>query len=183
MSIPDEDDDANVERLLDLVEDVAEKVGGPVLYFDGEQLCVHPDLATQLVKLNDALVVLLDALRGNHIDAGRAMCTKRQTKRDEERRLAEDARLVRGWFAWHRDERKAVLAGSHGPMFERLLFILKGLTLKSAPLLLAYVHGVDWSKLAHHSRARKNLDRRPIDLGSLASIAVYARICVSTVFY
>jgi hypothetical protein len=70
---------------------------------------------------------------------------KRKTKNDEEQRLADEARLLRDWLAWHREERKTVLAGPHGAMFERLLYILKTLTPKSAPLLLAYVRGIDWS--------------------------------------
>jgi len=61
-TIPEEDDDADVERLLDLIGHVAEKVGGPVLCHDGQELRVHPDLAMKLVKPeNDALVLLLNA--------------------------------------------------------------------------------------------------------------------------
>jgi hypothetical protein len=37
-------------------------------------------------------------------------------------------------------------------MVERLMFILKGLTLESAPLLLAYIRGVDWVMVDYPTR-------------------------------
>jgi hypothetical protein len=77
---------------------------------------------------------------------------KRAIKRDEDRERAEEAYLLRNWHGWHRAERKAVLAGPHGPMFERLLFLLKSLELKSATILLAFVRGVDWSTVSGETR-------------------------------
>jgi hypothetical protein len=53
--------------------------------------------------------------------------------------------MLRAWKKFHREELAAALAGPHGPMIERLMFILKSLTLQSAPLLLAYIRGVDWT--------------------------------------
>jgi hypothetical protein len=76
----------------------------------------------------------------------------RKAEHDRERELADEARLLQGWHAFHRDERKVVLAGPHGAMFERLLFILKGMSLTSAPLLLAYVRGVDWPSIDMSTR-------------------------------
>jgi hypothetical protein len=73
-------------------------------------------------------------------------------KRDEERERAENARLLRDWHGWHRDERKAVLAGPHGLMFERLPFILRTLELRSATVLLAFVRGVDWATVPGETR-------------------------------
>jgi hypothetical protein len=70
---------------------------------------------------------------------------KHKIKRDEDRERAEEAYLLRNWHGWHRAERKAVLAGPHGPMFERLLFILTTLEVKSATILLAFVGNIDWN--------------------------------------
>jgi hypothetical protein len=69
-----------------------------------------------------------------------------------ERELVEETHLLRDWLAWHREEPETVLAGEHGAMFERLLYILKTLTLKSAPLLLAYIRGIDWSSVDSPTR-------------------------------
>jgi hypothetical protein len=74
------------------------------------------------------------------------------TNRKLERERADRARLLRGWLAWHRDERNAVLAGPRGAMFERLLFILKNSTPQSAPVLLNYMRGVDLSDVDYPTR-------------------------------
>jgi hypothetical protein len=70
----------------------------------------------------------------------------------QEKKLADDARLLRAWKKFHREELAAALTGSHGPMIERLMFILKELSLNSAPLLLAYIRGVDWSTVDADTR-------------------------------
>jgi hypothetical protein len=75
---------------------------------------------------------------------------RRNDKRERER--ADRSRLLRDWFKWHRDERDAVLAGPHGAMFERLLYILKNLTPQSQPLLLGYIRGVDLSTIDYPTR-------------------------------
>ena len=62
----------------------------------------------------------------------------------QEQKLADDARLLRAWKNFHREELKEALAGPHGPMIERLVFILKALAPDSAAMLLAYIRGVDW---------------------------------------
>jgi hypothetical protein len=59
---------------------------------------------------------------------------------------------MRAWRRWHREQLEEVLAGPHGAMVERLMFILRELTLKSAPLFLAYIKGVDWSAVDANTR-------------------------------
>ena len=60
MTESDKDED-DVQRLLTLLEDVAEKVCGPVPRYDGEHLSVHPGLVAELAKPeNEALALLLD---------------------------------------------------------------------------------------------------------------------------
>ena len=70
----------------------------------------------------------------------------------EQKKLNDDARLHRAWRKWHREELKQALAGPHGPMIERLAFMLKSLELASAPLLLAYIRGVDWTAIDYATR-------------------------------
>ena len=71
---------------------------------------------------------------------------------EQEQKLIDDARLMRAWRQWHKEEREQALAGPHGAMVERLMFILKELTLKSAPLLIAYIRGVDWTTVDYPTR-------------------------------
>ena len=80
------------------------------------------------------------------------MSGARHRQNDEERKLVEEARLLRDWLARHRAERKVALPGPYGSMSERLLCILKILTLKSALLLLAYVRGIDWWTIGSPTR-------------------------------
>jgi hypothetical protein len=77
---------------------------------------------------------------------------RRDITPERERELAEQQRLLRAWKKFHREEREAALAGPHGPMVERLTYILESLELNSAPLLLAYVRGVDWQTVDYSTR-------------------------------
>src|SRR5262245_32488678 len=79
--------------------------------------------------------------------------TDSMTQREEQKR-ADDARLMRVWRKWHREELDEVLAGPHGAMMERLMFILKSLELNSVSqqLLLAYVRGIDWAIVDYDTR-------------------------------
>jgi hypothetical protein len=77
---------------------------------------------------------------------------RRRLSRDRQQELADDARLLRAWREWHREELQDAITGPHGAMVERLAFILKELTLESAPLLLAYIRGVNWAAIDYRTR-------------------------------
>jgi hypothetical protein len=77
---------------------------------------------------------------------------RRHRSKEQEKELAERNHLLRAWKKFHREELDAALAGPHGPMLERLVFTLKSLTLQSAPLLLAYIRGIDWSTIDYAIR-------------------------------
>jgi hypothetical protein len=77
---------------------------------------------------------------------------RRHRSKEQERELAERNHLLRAWKKFHREELDAALAGPHGPMLERLVFMLKGLAPNSAPLLLAYIRGIDWSAIDYATR-------------------------------
>jgi hypothetical protein len=102
---------------------------------------------------------------------------RQQSAKDKE--LADREKLLKAWRKFHREELNTALAGPHGPMLERLVYILKSLAPDSASLLLAYVRGVDWSAVdanvrlvvlhetnAAVTRMRERLDpEKPIDDG------------------
>jgi hypothetical protein len=75
---------------------------------------------------------------------------KRRSAKNKE--LQDNAYLLRVWKKFHHEELEEALAGPHGAMVERLMFILSTLSQDSAPLLLAYVPGVDWSSVSHDIR-------------------------------
>jgi hypothetical protein len=73
----------------------------------------------------------------------------------QEKQLADNAKMMRAWRRWHREQLEEVFRGPHGPMIERLMVVLKELSLQSAPVLLAYIRGVDWGTVdANHRAAR-----------------------------
>jgi hypothetical protein len=100
---------------------------------------------------------------------------RRDDKRTRERERSDRGCLLRGWLAWHRDERDAVLAGPHGAMFERLLFILKNATSQSQSLLLAYVRGIEWSGVDETTRyvALHEIDRSIAALSERNGLATF----------
>jgi hypothetical protein len=76
----------------------------------------------------------------------------RPRSRDQQQKLADDVRLLRAWRKWHKEELEQALAGPHGSMIERLVFMLKALEFASAPLLIAYIRGVDWATVDYSTR-------------------------------
>jgi hypothetical protein len=70
----------------------------------------------------------------------------------QEKQLADNAKMMRAWRRWHREQLEEVFRGPHGPMIERLMVVLKELSLQSAPLLLAYIRGVDWGTVDANTR-------------------------------
>jgi hypothetical protein len=101
----------------------------------------------------------------------------KRRRTQEEKECAEQAnKLLRAWLAWHREERKAALAGPHADMLERLFFILAELKPSSAPtLLLAYVSAVDWSTVDLETRqaALHEIDAAVIKLRTRAELAPF----------
>jgi hypothetical protein len=64
-----------------------------------------------------------------------------------EQKLADDARLLRAWRQWHREQLEEVLAGPHGTEVARIMTFLKGMEPQSAPALIALMHEFDWSQM------------------------------------
>src|SRR6516164_6501136 len=64
-------------------------------------------------------------------------------KRDK--KLADDARLLRWWKAWHREQREAVLAGPHGAVLGELFRMLENLQHVQPSQLIGLVRAIDWA--------------------------------------
>jgi hypothetical protein len=69
-----------------------------------------------------------------------------------EKKLADDARLLRAWRNWHHEELEAALARPHGAVIGQLMQILHELTLQSAPVLLEFVRAQHWKAVDYDSR-------------------------------
>jgi hypothetical protein len=75
-----------------------------------------------------------------------------RTQGKEEKKLADDARLLRAWRRWHREELEQAIAGPHGDLVAQFVQILRGLTLQSAPMLLKFVRTQDWRSIDSATR-------------------------------
>ena len=82
--------------------------------------------------------------------------------RDQQKELADQARLMRAWKAWHAEQLDEALAGLHGAMVAELMTLLDRHELNSAAALRACVQRMDWSTVklrrAPHGAAPEQLD-------------------------
>src|SRR2546430_1412427 len=70
----------------------------------------------------------------------------------KDKKLADDARLLRWWKAWHREEREAVLAGPHGVALSELFRMFKNLRHVQPSQLIGFVGTIDWTAIAYATR-------------------------------
>jgi hypothetical protein len=63
----------------------------------------------------------------------------------QEKKLTDDARLLRWWKAWHREQREAALAGPHSAMLGELFRMFKNLQHVQPSQLIGLVRSIDWA--------------------------------------
>jgi hypothetical protein len=68
----------------------------------------------------------------------------------QEQKLADDARLLRAWRKWHREQLEEALAGVRRDVLERLMEQLKDL--RSARELVDFIAAQDWSAVDANTR-------------------------------
>ena len=71
---------------------------------------------------------------------------------DEEKKLADDARLLRAWKKFHREEREAVLAGPYGSTLAELFRMADNLHCVRPAQLIGLVGAVDWAPVPYEAR-------------------------------
>jgi hypothetical protein len=70
----------------------------------------------------------------------------------QEKELADQARLLREWRGFHRDERNAALAAPHRVMLTELFRLLDNLERVKGAELVDFVASVDWGAVAFSVR-------------------------------
>ena len=68
----------------------------------------------------------------------------RRTAVQAEKELRDNARLLRWWKAWHREQREAVLAGPHGAVLAELFRMVKNLQHVQPAQLIGFARSIDW---------------------------------------
>jgi hypothetical protein len=74
----------------------------------------------------------------------------RRRKSEKDKKLADDARLMHWWAAWHREQLEQALDGMHGDIMRGLMAQLKDL--RSARVLVDFISARDWSRIDANTR-------------------------------
>jgi hypothetical protein len=70
----------------------------------------------------------------------------------EEQKLADDARLLRMWRAFHREEYEAVLTGPHGTVLSELFRMFKNLQHVQPSQLIGLAQSIDWNAIDYTAK-------------------------------
>jgi hypothetical protein len=76
----------------------------------------------------------------------------RRTATQAEKKLVDDARLLRAWKKFHREEREAVLAGPHSAVLGELFRMFKNLQHVQPSQLIGFVDSIDWASIDYATR-------------------------------
>src|SRR5438046_883784 len=77
---------------------------------------------------------------------------ERHRSEKERKKLADDARLLRNWKAWHREQLNDVLAGPHGSMLAELFRMFENLQHVQPAQLIGLVRSIDWTLIDYGTR-------------------------------
>ena len=70
----------------------------------------------------------------------------------QEKKLADDARLLRAWKKFHAEEKAVVLAGPHGSTLAELFRMLANLQHVQPSQLIGYARSIDWAMIDHDTK-------------------------------
>ena len=77
----------------------------------------------------------------------------RRPKSDKaQKKLVDDARLLRAWKKFHREEREAVLTGPHGAVLVELFRMLDHLQFARPTQVIGIVNAIDWAAIDFNTR-------------------------------
>jgi hypothetical protein len=76
---------------------------------------------------------------------------KRQ-RTTREKKLADDARLMRAWCAFHREEREAALAGPYAVTLAELFRMFANLVHVQPAQLVGFIGAIDWAAIDYQTR-------------------------------
>jgi len=75
---------------------------------------------------------------------------RRQSQKDKE--LADNARLLRAWRTFHREEKTAVLSGPYSATLIELFRMFSAIEHVKPAQLVGFIGAIDWSGIDHQTR-------------------------------
>jgi hypothetical protein len=75
-----------------------------------------------------------------------------RTAAQKEKELADNARLLRAWKKFHKEERETVLAGPHAVTLSELFRMVANLKHVQPAQLIGFVRSIDWSVIDYATR-------------------------------
>jgi len=69
-----------------------------------------------------------------------------------EKELADNARLLRAWKKFHREEREAVLAGPYGTTLAELFRMFSAIKHVAPAQLIGFIGAIDWAAIDYQTR-------------------------------
>ena len=76
----------------------------------------------------------------------------RRHKSDLDKKLADDARLLRAWKNFHREEKAAALSGPHARTLAELFRAFANIECVQPAQLVGFIGAIDWSGIDHQTR-------------------------------
>ena len=76
----------------------------------------------------------------------------RNSKRERERKLADNQRLLRAWKAFHREEREAVLSGPYATTLAELFRMFSAIEHVKPAQLVGLIDAIDWGAIDYQTR-------------------------------
>jgi hypothetical protein len=70
----------------------------------------------------------------------------------QEKKLVDDARLLRAWKKFHREERDAVLAGPHATTLAELFRAFANIECVRPAQLIGFIGAIDWGSIDYETR-------------------------------
>jgi hypothetical protein len=76
--------------------------------------------------------------------------TMKHRRAEQEQKLADDARLMRSWRKWHREQLEEALAGPHSSVLDELFRMCANLKHVQPAQLIGFVRSIDWSAIPYN---------------------------------
>jgi len=98
-----------------------------------------------------------------------------RSKAKQEKELADNARLLRAWKKFHREEREAVLAGPHGALLSELFRMFANIQHVAPAQLVGFVQSINWARMSTTPSGSRSCTKSTMPSPSAAWSAIWSR--------